>query len=143
MLSDQDKVNLLMKFINDLCFEQAERENNYGRYDVRESLMAISNFQSLVNSTEYFSSSDLMAQIEIGVFNAKETTRNPGKENGGLGTYNGLLSKTKCYYEKLNEVIDIDEAVSDLDESDNVLLNSFKVIFGCIWFILLFFIFKK
>jgi hypothetical protein len=98
MLSDLDKINLLKKAIAAMCIEKAEKESNFGRYDVKESLMAIWNVKGISDSIEAFSFNDYVVQFERRITEARDSTENPGKENGGLGTYNELLRDVSNYH---------------------------------------------
>jgi len=117
MVDEKTKIILLKDCVNKICLEQEEKENNHGTYDVRESLMAIWKVQGMADSIEAVTSKDYMDQLEWDITEAKNSTKNPGKENGGLGTYNGLLNNVLRYYQSLLESERIQKQYSQEQQS--------------------------
>lgn len=103
MLADNEllKIVLLKLFINCKVRQTIFFESTRGRYDVFASIGAANHFNYLANELSAMSVEEFIEQLEFKTVYAKANSINPGKENGGLGTFNGLLSSAQSDYNKI------------------------------------------
>ena len=103
LLQDKYIVVVLQNRLIQLCESTAEKEMKHSRYDTKVSVIACSSTRAFIQTIDCTSIVQFMEELEQGILARKATTENPGRENGGVGTYNQLLSDSKKMLERIQQ----------------------------------------
>lgn len=95
------RIKIIKNKIEEICQARRHREaNDPNGYDVKESIMAISDYEEIALKIKVNTAEKYIKTLKINIAYARENCTFSGKHNGGKGTYASLQHTFTAWYEE-------------------------------------------